>query len=73
MVTSTSSGPTGIVPPTVLLLDYEQLEKNFEELKQQNDELRTNNKETMRKLHGITVLLHELIKQVDTRGEHQRY
>ena len=51
---------SGIAPPTVSLLDYEQLWKNFEKLKQQNDELRMNNEETMRRLHGITALLREL-------------
>ena len=50
VVASTRSGPAGIVPPTVLLSDYEQLQKNFEELKQQNDELRMNNEENMRRL-----------------------
>ena len=64
MVTSTHSGPAGIVPPTVLLSDYEQLHKNFEELKQQNDELRMNNEETMRKLQGITTLLRERMPNI---------
>ena len=61
VVTSTRSGPTGIVAPTILLSDYEQLQNNFEELKQHNDELTMKNEETMRKLQGITALLRELI------------
>ena len=50
VVTLISLEPAGIAPPIVLLLDYEQLQKNFEELKQQNDELRMNNEDIMRKL-----------------------
>jgi len=53
-----------IAPPTILLSDYELLQKNFEKLKQQNDELRMNNEKNMRRLQGIIALLHELMPNI---------
>ena len=57
-------GPSGIAPPIVSLSNYEQLQKIFEEMKHQNNKLKMNNEESMRRLQGITTLLHELMTNI---------